>query len=358
MATKQIGYVELEWQCPKCGTRNPGTQESCSNCGAPQPADVKFEAPLAGELLKDQAKIARAEGGPDIVCGFCGTRNQATAKNCKQCGAELAAGKARQSGDVVAAAPATPSGEINCQSCGASNPVTARTCKNCGAALTRPKTQAAANPLPILRASGFRWVAILLGALLLVGLGYLIYQSSRSTEISGTVREAHWRRMVLIEQLMPVRDQAWADEVPANAEVGQCTEEVHHIEYEPTANAREVCDPPYTVDTGTGVGKVVQECHYEVYADMCSYTTLQWRQVDSAMLTGSDFAPAWPTVNLGRDQRQGGTREEYQCTIAGNDQLFTYTPASFAEYQTCKVGQRFSVAVNGLGNILSIQPVP
>ncbi len=42
------------------------------------------------------AKIASA--GADIHCGFCGTRNPATATICSQCGADLKEGKARQAG--------------------------------------------------------------------------------------------------------------------------------------------------------------------------------------------------------------------------------------------------------------------
>jgi RHS repeat-associated protein len=30
MTTKELGFVELEWTCPRCKTRNPGTQTTCS----------------------------------------------------------------------------------------------------------------------------------------------------------------------------------------------------------------------------------------------------------------------------------------------------------------------------------------
>jgi hypothetical protein len=66
MTQKELGYVELEWTCPRCNTRNPGTQTTCGNCSAPQPEDVMFEVPVRGELLKDKEKIEHAKSGPDI----------------------------------------------------------------------------------------------------------------------------------------------------------------------------------------------------------------------------------------------------------------------------------------------------
>src|SRR5215216_4444419 len=114
MATKELGYVELEWTCPRCQTRNPGTQTTCGGCGAPQPADVKFEAPVGGELLKDQEKIQRAKSGPDIQCAFCGTRNPADAKVCRQCGADLTQGKTREAGQVVGAFHSGPAPQVAC----------------------------------------------------------------------------------------------------------------------------------------------------------------------------------------------------------------------------------------------------
>jgi ribosomal protein L40E len=110
MQKKELGYVELEWTCPTCKVRNPGTATICRGCGTAQPAGVKFEAPSATELVTDQAKIERAKAGPDIQCGFCNARNRADAKVCVQCGADLTAGKQREAGAATQKIrPPTPS---------------------------------------------------------------------------------------------------------------------------------------------------------------------------------------------------------------------------------------------------------
>ena len=96
MTQKELGYVELEWTCPACNTRNPGTARKRTQCGAAQPAEVKFEQAPEEKLITDEAKIAEAKAGPDIYCAYCGTRNPSTATACKQCTAPLAEGKARR----------------------------------------------------------------------------------------------------------------------------------------------------------------------------------------------------------------------------------------------------------------------
>ena len=75
MTKKSLGYVELEWTCPNCETRNPGPHKFCNGCGAPQPEDVEFEQPIEEKLITDAEQIARAQAGPDLHCPYCEARN-------------------------------------------------------------------------------------------------------------------------------------------------------------------------------------------------------------------------------------------------------------------------------------------
>src|SRR6185369_5970429 len=68
----------------------------CENCGSPQPENVQFELPSEQKLVTDEAALKAAQEGPDIHCPFCGTRNPASAKTCSQCGGDLTGGKARE----------------------------------------------------------------------------------------------------------------------------------------------------------------------------------------------------------------------------------------------------------------------
>jgi len=83
MASRRtLGYIQNEWTCPNCGTRNKGGTKTCSNCGAPQPENVQFELPSEKQFVTDEEQIKAAQAGADIHCPFCGTRNSATAKTC------------------------------------------------------------------------------------------------------------------------------------------------------------------------------------------------------------------------------------------------------------------------------------
>jgi len=145
MARKITGYTQLQWTCPACGHKNLGTATICSSCAAPQPDDVKFEQPAHEELTADEELIQRAKAGPDIHCAYCGTRNPSTATTCSQCGADILEGAARVTGEVIGAHRHQAAPDVACEFCGTMNPADALTCSNCEAALPaaaqKPKTK-------------------------------------------------------------------------------------------------------------------------------------------------------------------------------------------------------------------------
>ena len=67
MAKESLGYVELEWTCPFCNTRNPGRAKVCRNCGAAQPKDVQFHQAGEDKIVTDQEGLEMAKGGPDCL---------------------------------------------------------------------------------------------------------------------------------------------------------------------------------------------------------------------------------------------------------------------------------------------------
>src|SRR5215510_8453139 len=143
---RTIGYVENEWTCPNCNTPNKGSAKTCENCGAPQPENVQFELGADQKLVTDADKIKAAQAGADIHCGYCGTRNSATAEKCIQCGADLKEGKAREAGRIMQAPAAQPK-TVKCNNCGTDNPSTNSICANCGSPLPRAAQVAAVPPV-------------------------------------------------------------------------------------------------------------------------------------------------------------------------------------------------------------------
>ena len=358
MARKKLGHVELQWTCPNCGGINPGPEKSCLSCGAPQPEDVQFEQASAQELITDKEKIAKAEAGADIHCPYCGTRNTAGVPTCSQCGGDLSEGALRKTGRVVGAYKAGAIEQVPCPHCGAQNPETAHNCQQCGGSMNTQAAQKIAPPAAPTPKSR-RWLTIGIIAFVVIACGllalFLIF-ATRTEESTATVQSVQWERSVSIEELGPVTDQAWFDQIPAEAELGACRDELRVVRSEPAAGAVEVCGTPYTVDSGSGFGEVVQDCEYHLYDDYCDYTVIEWGVVDTVMLSGGDYNPHWPDPVLGEEQRLAEQRsEEYAIVFAADDQIYTFTTSDFDLFQQAQPGSTWTLHINAFGGVQSIE---
>jgi len=363
MARKKLGHVELEWTCPACGTRNPGSQKLCGGCGGAMPEDVQFELPEGAELDTSKETAAKVAAGPDIHCPYCGTRNPATAKHCSQCGGALDGGERRKKGRVMGAFKKGPVAEVRCPHCGAMNPGTARKCKSCGGVLAREKAKvSAARPgrtgmptaaPPKKRSLAFGCVAVAFVVLVIVG----IMVTRGCSQSGGVVQSVSWTYSIDVEGLAPATSSGWLDEIPAGAEIGQCTEKVRTIEAEPVPGAIEVCGTPYVVDTGTGQGEVVQDCEYHVMGKWCTYTVLQWTKgVREVVAEGSDFDPFWPELRLNRNEREGERSERYTVEFLSDDRNYNYHPRSLEEFRRFEIGSQWDITTNALGGVVSVTP--
>ena len=363
MSRETLGYVKLEWTCPKCGARNPGPEKTCLGCGAPQPADVQFVQASGVEASQDEALRKMAEKGADIHCPFCGTRNPAGTEVCSQCGGDLVHGVKREAGRVVGAYTAGPVKQIACPNCGTLNPETAHRCSQCGAPLGRsaepekPDALAADGGKP---RSNVLIYALVAGAVLLVicVIAGLLFAASPKETRRGTVQSVGWQTSVAIEALRPVTRQNWQEQVPAEAELGNCVDKVRTtVSSEPAGgNYTKVCGTPYTIDSGSGVGQVVQDCQFDIYEPYCEYTVQEWQVVDQAQLSGSDFNPLFASPALTGDQRLGGQRAEFEVVFATDGSQYVYHPSTSEEFNKYPVGSAWNLKINSFGQIVEIEP--
>ena len=141
-----------------------------------------------------------------------------------------------------------------------------------------------------------------------------------------------WERSIAIEALGPVERQDWADDLPSDAGDVSCREALRGTSDSPEPGAIEVCGTPYTLDSGSGFGEVVQDCVYEVYDEMCSYTVLDWAPFDRVAASGSDLSPYWPQPSLAADQRLGAQEESYRVVLVTEDGRYVYEPSGEAEF--------------------------
>ncbi|MBC7876643.1 MAG: zinc ribbon domain-containing protein [Anaerolineales bacterium] len=343
------GFIELEWVCPNCESRNKGSKKTCESCGAPQPDNVKFQRAAEEKVVTDEKVAATAKAGADIHCGFCGTRNPATATTCSQCGGDLKEGKARQAGQLLQAAP-TPPKAVTCTNCGTENPGSAKVCKECGAPLPgvvgRPALVQAVVP-PALKAQNKKTNWLLfggIGAFLLVcciAIVFLFVLPSKS--VQGTVTDVYWQTSVPVQEVQAVNYSNERGSPPSDAYNLSC-----HTENE------EVCEER-TIDQGNGFAEVVEECHTES-EQYCSYTMDEWTTIQTYTLEGNDNFPVYENPSMASDQRVGSASDEFTVTFSTPDGIETYSPDSESEFQQFQNGSTWTIKMNAVGTVISVEP--
>ena len=347
MTRRSKGFVELEWVCPNCDGRNKGSRKTCENCGAPQPDNVKFQRAAEEKIVADEKSVQAAKAGADIHCGFCGTRNPATAKTCSQCGGDIKEGLARQAGQVLEAAPARPK-TVTCKNCGAENPGSERTCSQCGSPLPRVESarpmQATASPAALTQKKKTNWWLFGgIGAFLLlccVAIFLLFVFPARS--VQGTVTDVAWQTSVPVQEVQAVSYSNEAGSPPSDAYNVSCYTE-----------NEEVCEER-TVDQGNGYAEVVQECHTESQ-EYCSYTVDEWTTIQTYTLDGNDLYPIYEDPSVSFDQRLGNPSEQLTVYFSTSDGQLTYSPGSVSEYQQFQIGSTWTLKLNALGRVLSVE---
>jgi len=356
MPQETVGFVNLEWTCKRCGSKNPGTTKICSSCGNVMSETDKFELPAQQELIKDEAVIAKAERGPDMSCKYCGARNAADATNCSQCSADLTQATARQSGEVLGAFSDEKKPDVKCPYCGELNPATALKCSKCAGTLrvaTRPVDQAKTAPPAPARANRvpmFIGIGVAIVAVIVCGLLFF-----RTTDTSAAVRGVQWQRAIEIMEERPAQHATWRDQIPSGATAGACELKVRSTQDQPAPNSEKICGTPYTIDTGTGAGKVVQDCQYQVKDEWCGYGLVEWTVVDSVVAKGADANPDWPVVNLRVDQREGNRQEAYVVLFSSDGKEYQMSVDDASELVKYVVGSRWKLKVNALGGVVAAE---
>lgn len=358
MAQKTLGFVELEWTCKNCGTKNPGMQKTCTNCGAPMPPETAFELAAEQKLIEEKKKLEAAQKGADIFCPYCGTRNPAGTGICTQCGGDLKTGAVRQAGQVVGAYQAGPAPDIACPFCQAKIKATVQRCPNCGGDLTQ-KSAPKPPPAPAAKAKMPIWLIIAGVAFLLiccVSIGFFAVLNGRTTDTRGEVQSVYWQRSIEIMEIRPAQRSAWQDQLPGDAANVSCSEKMRSTSDSPSGNSKEVCGEPYTVDQGNGTGKVVQDCHYEIYDQYCNYTVKEWQVVDSATSSGNDLFPTWPDLSLRGDQREGSRAENFTVDFSAGGKVYEYHPGNETEFGQYTPGSQWTLKINTFGNVNEVVP--
>lgn len=348
MASRRtLGYIQNEWTCPNCNTRNKGGSKTCGNCGAPQPENVQFELPSEQKFVTDESQIKAAQAGADIHCPFCGTRNPATAETCSQCGGDLKEGIARQAGRIMQTPPPQPK-VVKCVHCGAENPGSNSVCSNCGSPLSgvAPVQAAALAGVKPAKPKSSKTTWLLVGGILgflaicCVVLGLVFFLPTKT--VQATVTEVRWQTSVPVQEIRAVDYSNKPGSPPSDAYNVSCHDE-----------SRDVCEQK-TIDKGNGYSEVVEDCHTETQ-QYCSYTVDEWNTIQTYTLDGNDLRPVYDTPNISNGQRLGDQSEDLTVTFAtAEGQQKTYSPDTISEFQKFTVGSTWTLKMNALGGVTSV----
>lgn len=342
------GFIQLEWVCPNCNSRNAGPNKTCENCGAPQPENVQFYAPAEAKLIQDANTARVASAGPDIYCPFCGTRNPATATVCSQCGGDLTGGKVRAAGrEMKREAPLV---EIKCTNCGEMNPSTRTMCSKCGSPLPRAN-EPSAGVMPVVgaptlsankkRAPAWLGIGAVVACLALLCAGaFLLFAPSKS--VSATVQDVYWQTSVPLQEFQAVHYSDEAGSAPGGAYDVSCR-----------TDTRQVCEDK-TIDKGNGYGEVVTECHDE-NQEYCSYTLDEWQTIQTFTLDGHDLNPFYADPQVSSGQRLGDATITFTVYFFGDGREYTYSANDLAEFQQFVIGSSWTLHLNALGIVVSVE---
>ena len=346
MARRTRGYVQLEWVCPNCNTRNPGPKKSCINCGAPQPENVQFQRAVDEKLLNDEGTLKAAQAGADFICPYCGTRNTGLATVCVKCGGDLVEAKRRASGAVLQAS--TGPRQVVCTNCGTVNSVSRSNCSKCGSPLPRAST-----PSPALEAGktegapkkkGSRWwVWAAVAAAVVLCVGAIMTFTVPASNLSATVSEVRWETSVPLQEIQVVHYSNEPGSPPSQAYDVSC-----HTE------SRDVCEER-VVDLGNGLGEVVQDCHTES-EQFCSYAVDEWKTLQTYTLEGHDYSPMYAQPSVDSGQRLGEETEDYTVFFMTTDGQKTYSPSNLSEFSQYQVGSTWTLSLNAMGGVLDVKP--
>lgn len=280
---ESLGHYEMLWDCEFCDTKGllGKSQRYCANCGAPQSPDKRY-FPKQGEARRVDGHIFV---GADRTCPACQAPQSAKAHNCTHCGSVLD-GAAEVRGVAAPQPPARPA-----------------------------------------RRKRSVWPFVV-AALAVLGSGAfgIWWRCLRSEAAEVVVTQHRWKRVVTIEEFAERSEEAWRDQVPADASFPRC----HQRE----RSTRQVQDGEECYvenrDNKDGTFEQVRKCRPRyrsepVMDDYCRFTVRRWRPVRDARAAGTGTSPAWPANLPAGDsraalgaQRQGRRTETLTLEFAGH----------------------------------------
>lgn len=351
MGTKREG----RWDCAQCSSSELGRNRTCQKCGAPRPANVKFYLPENAPAITDPTLLKKAQAGPDRLCEYCNSSIPAEHEKCPGCSSAME--KAPLKTDYAAPQdsfpPFTRPSAFHDSSNGGNRP------------LTRRKSQ-----------------TVIIATASVAVLSALLFLFFSTKEVSVSVQSLSWQRTIDVQDERTVTEEDW--NIPAGGRQKDSWRAFHHNDQVFDHNEtkyRQECENVQTGtetyscgsrDLGNGFFEDVecsrptyeQQCHDESYQDPVyrdepvyktkyRYEIERWFTNRTERATGNDNEPIWPSVRLGRKERESDRTEKYNVTFAGPKKTHEFS-VSLEQLKSMQIGQTCLARMNHFGDILGL----
>lgn len=349
---------EGRWDCPTCGSQGLlGSQVRCDGCGNPRPEGIRFYLPQDAPEVTDAARLAQASAGADWVCEHCDASARATDTHCPGCGAARGSSPTQQTREYGM-------DEVP-RSGGKAQPV-----------------RAPAATAPPRKRRGWKGPAALVA---IVG-GLVWWNGPR--EVTATIAAKEWSRAVEVQEYRTVAEEDWS--VPQGGRqtrsfraVRDYRQVLDHYE----TRTRQVSERVQTgtrtytcgqEDMGNGYfrDKTCTEPEYEtryrtetyeepvyrrepVYDTKFAYEIERWLPDDTAWARGDAAKePAWPAVEIGKNEREGARVERYVLRLTDGDGETYEQEVSAQQFARYRQGQPVTLRMkrSGSGQIEIVDP--
>jgi hypothetical protein len=165
---------------------------------------------------------------------------------------------------------------------------------------------------------------------------------SPSKTVTATVNDVYWQTSVPLQEFQTVNYSNEQGSPPSDAYNVSCHDET-----------QQVCEDK-TIDQGNGYAEVVTECHDES-TQYCSYSVDEWTTIQTYTLEGQDLSPFYSQPDIANGQRLGNESAMFTVYFSDGGNTYTYTPDDLYEFQQFIVGSTWTLHLNALGGVVSVE---
>lgn len=390
--------IEMFWGCLVCNAENKGRYKICQNCGKPRsenspewmPEDI---SPMAA--VKDVKLLSKFSAGADWKCRYCDSSQYRADGCCAQCGSDQK--ESEQIFDKLTVVVNDDSDliEQNVLQTSISLPLT-----DYGLGFLKAQSKFRAK-FPIKK--------FVLGIVISVLCGFLLYFVFRTKVVNATVTSTTWERTISVERYQVFSKEGWTPGF-GSFDVHNDGSRIHHYDhvrvgshqesyqesYQCGENCTTVRGSCYTTSrsctsnrngsaTCTGGDRVcspdTRSCSpkycsrtkqrtIDDYQDQPRYQTwYSWKVWDwgfnrNVKTTGSTEPLFWPSneqvhlnvgINYGEKERESARKESFLIRFSDQKESYNYEPKTENEFLQFKIGNKHKLKV-GIANGVEVLP--